>query len=82
MEAATTGASRLRAGFPRRWIVGDKTGTGDHGTANDVAFAIPGDRYSGLVIASYLTETTCSDAERDAAHADVARLVAANVGTP
>ena len=28
---------RLRAGLPPGWRVGDKTGSGDHGTANVVA---------------------------------------------
>ena len=37
--ANTTGDHRLRAGLPSDWIVGDKTGTGENGTANDVAIA-------------------------------------------
>ena len=32
----TTGDRRIRAGVPSGWAVGDKTGTGDRGTANDV----------------------------------------------
>jgi beta-lactamase class A len=75
LEATTTGARRLRAGFPRAWIAGDKTGTGDRGTANDVAFAIPAGASPVFTLASYLTNTTCSDDERDAAHAAVARIV-------
>jgi beta-lactamase class A len=35
--ANTTGDTRLRAGLPKGWRVGDKTGTGDHRTQNDVA---------------------------------------------
>jgi beta-lactamase class A len=75
LEATTTGSARLRAGFPRAWIAGDKTGTGDRGTANDVAFAIPGGGGAAFTLACYLTTTTCSDDDRDAAHAAVARLV-------
>jgi beta-lactamase class A len=69
-----TGKARLRAGFPAGWRVGDKTGTGDNGTANDVATAwAPG---GPILIACYLTEATrASDAARDAVHADVARIV-------
>ncbi|MBN2971219.1 serine hydrolase [Roseomonas aeriglobus] len=37
LVANTTGATRLRAGVPRRWRVGDKTGSGENGTYNDVA---------------------------------------------
>jgi beta-lactamase class A len=35
--ANKTGDARLRAGLPKGWRVGDKTGTGGHGTTNDVA---------------------------------------------
>ncbi|MFC8448849.1 class A beta-lactamase [Kitasatospora sp. NPDC057223] len=37
--ANTTGAARLRAGLPEGWALADKTGTGDHGTTNDVGIA-------------------------------------------
>ncbi|GAB7144916.1 class A beta-lactamase [Mycobacterium riyadhense] len=37
MARNTTGAKRIRAGFPADWKVIDKTGTGDYGRANDVA---------------------------------------------
>jgi beta-lactamase class A len=37
MARSTTGAKRIRAGFPADWKVVDKTGTGDYGRANDVA---------------------------------------------
>jgi beta-lactamase class A len=37
MSRSTTGAKRIRAGFPPDWKVVDKTGTGDYGRANDVA---------------------------------------------
>jgi beta-lactamase class A len=69
-----TGLTRLRAGFPAGWRVGDKTGTGVNGTANDVAVAWgPG---GPILIACYLTEAaSASDAGRDAVHAQVARIV-------
>ena len=75
LVAGQTGGARLRAGLPASWRVGDKTGTGNHGTANDIAVAwTPG---GPIVIASYLTGADrASDAERDSAHADVARIVA------
>jgi beta-lactamase class A len=34
--ASKTGDARLRAGVPNTWQVGDKTGSGERGTANDV----------------------------------------------
>jgi beta-lactamase class A len=75
MVAAQTGLSRLRAGLPPGWQVGDKTGSGDHGTSNDIAVAwAPA---GPIVIACYLTGAdAATSAARDAAIADVGRLVA------
>ncbi len=76
MLACQTGLTRLRAGLPKDWAVADKTGTGEHGTANDIAviWAPKG----AIVVACYLTETDGAKPEaRDAAIADVGRLVAA-----
>ncbi len=39
--ASKTGTKRIRAGLPSDWRVGDKTGGGDNGTANDIAVAWP-----------------------------------------
>ena len=39
-----TGDTRLRAGVPADWIVGDKTGTGGRGTNNDVGIFWPPNR--------------------------------------
>lgn len=36
MERNTTGGRRIRAGVPAGWVVADKTGSGDHATANDI----------------------------------------------
>jgi beta-lactamase class A len=69
-----TGKTRLRAGFPAGWRVGDKTGTGVNGTANDVAVAwAPG---GPILVACYLTQTArASDTARDTVHAEVAQIV-------
>ena len=76
MLACQTGLTRLRAGLPTDWAVADKTGTGDHGTANDIAVTWAPE--GAIVVACYLTETDGVKPEaRDAAIADVARLVAA-----
>ena len=50
--ASKTGARRLRAGLPADWRVGDKTGTGNNGTANDIAIALPPGR-PPILIAAY-----------------------------
>ncbi len=76
MLASKTGATRLRAGLPRRWRVGHKTGTGQ-GTANDIAIVWPG-RRKPVLIASYLTDAWGDDELRNAVLADVARTLAAH----
>lgn len=74
MMANTTGDARLRAGLPRGWRIGDKTGTGDRGTSNDVAIAWPDGR-GPVIISVYLTGSPASPAERDAAIAAVGQAV-------
>ncbi len=37
----TTGDARIRAGVPKGWLVGDKTGTGDYGVTNDIGIIWP-----------------------------------------
>ena len=74
LTGCKTGQTRLRAGFPASWHVGDKTGTGVNGTANDVAIAwAPG---GPILIACYLTQAArATAAARDGVHAEVARMV-------
>jgi beta-lactamase class A len=76
LERNTTGAERLRAGFPTTWRVGDKTGTGSNGSTNDVAVVWPGSD-SPALIAAFLTQTRAAAADRNAALAQVGRLAAA-----
>jgi beta-lactamase class A len=56
MRESTTGLTRLRAGIPRSWIAGDKTGTGPDGPTNDIAIAWPPGR-PPLLIAVYFERT-------------------------
>lgn len=74
--ASTTGAARLRAGLPSSWRIGDKTGSGDNGSANDIAICWPSNR-APILIASYFTDSRASDADRSAALAEVGRIAAA-----
>ncbi len=50
----TTGATRIRAGVPADWKVGDKTGAGSYGTVNDIGVLWP-PAGAPLVMAVYLT---------------------------
>ena len=79
MIATKTGDKRLRAGLPKGWRVGDKTGTGPHATCNDVAIAWPPGR-SPVLIAAYLTGGSATDDAREAALAEVARVVVQGLG--
>jgi beta-lactamase class A len=73
-----TGNSRLRAGVPAGWRVGDKTGSGAHGTHNDIGVIWPTGRKPVLVTA-YLTGTNEPLSTRERTLADVGRLVASLV---
>jgi len=79
LQGNRTGDHRIRAGLPKGWRVGDKTGTGERGTANDVAFVWPPGR-GPIIVTAYLTATTAAAGERDEALAEVGRLTASIVG--
>src|SRR4051812_41374237 len=74
-----TGGAKLRAGLPAEWRIGDKTGSGERGSSNDVAVIWPGGR-APVIVSSYLTETTAGDDKRNAVHAAVGRAVAGALG--
>jgi len=78
LAANETGGARIRARLPKDWGVGDKTGTGDHGTANDVAILWPPGR-GPILVAVYLTGTAGNAARSNAAIADVGALVVESV---
>jgi beta-lactamase class A len=73
------GDHRLRAGVGRDWTVGDKTGTGANGTANDIGVLWPPNR-APILVTVYLTQSTVSDAAREAVIADVGGLIAGRAG--
>jgi beta-lactamase class A len=73
LRRCDTGTSRIRAGVPPGWTVGDKTGTTDSG-GNDVAILWP-PHGAPIVLAVYFAEVHASDAARDAAIAAVARII-------
>lgn len=74
LAANTTGGKRLRAGLPAAWRVGDKTGSGEQGTANDVAVIWPPDR-APVIVTAYLTGATASADRQNAVIAAVGRAV-------
>jgi beta-lactamase class A len=73
-----TDATRLRAGLPSTWRSGGKTGSGDHGTTNEVAIAWPPHR-PPIIIAAYYTGSPADGDQRDATLAAIARIVSARL---
>jgi beta-lactamase class A len=74
MVASQTGGKRIRAGLPPDWRAGDKTGTGENATANDVAIIYPPNR-APVLVAIYYTGSTASREEQNALHAKIARTI-------
>jgi beta-lactamase class A len=71
-----TGAKRLRAGLPQAWRVGDKTGSGERGSTNDIAVIWPPDR-GPIVVVAYYTGSQAAEEARSTVLAEVGRIVAA-----
>lgn len=71
-----TGDDLIRAGLPKDWKVGDKTGRGGNGATNDAAVIRPPDK-APVFLAIYLVGSTASPKARQSAIAEVARVVAA-----
>jgi beta-lactamase class A len=78
LAANQTGGSRLRAKLPQDWGVGDKTGTGERGTANDIAILWPPGG-GPVLVTVYLTETDGDATRSNAAIANVGALVAESI---
>ncbi|MFK0148494.1 class A beta-lactamase [Streptomyces griseus] len=60
----TTGGELIRAGVPKGWTVGDKTGAGStYGTRNDIAVVWPPD--AAPLVLAVLSNRTTADADHD-----------------
>jgi beta-lactamase class A len=79
MFGNTTGDARLKAGFDKNWLIGDKTGTGPHGAVNDIAIVYPRGM-PPFVIAVFYTGSSASAEVKNKVIADVASLVAVSLG--
>ena len=77
----TTGAKRIRAAVPADWQVGDKTGSGEYGTANDIALLWPPKR-KPIVLTIYHTQSTVDAKRRDDVIAATARIVISDWNLP
>jgi beta-lactamase class A len=70
-----TGDARMRAHLPAGWRVGDKTGSGERGTTNDVGVIWPA-QGAPIVVAIYLTETPAHPNVRNGTHAAIGAAIA------
>jgi len=75
LTASKTGVDRVRAGLPRSWNGGDKSGTGANGAVNDIVITYPPGRRP-IFIAVYMSESKLTVPELNAAHAEIGRIVA------
>jgi beta-lactamase class A len=73
------GAKRIGAALPAGWRYGDKTGTGDYGTANDLALVWPPSR-PPVVVGIYHTQNEQDAKARDDVIAAAARIVVGAIG--
>jgi len=74
MLACKTADHRIRAGLPKGWKCGNKTGTGENGSTNDIAIIFP-PRRKPIFMTVYYTESKADLPQREAVIADVARIV-------
>lgn len=76
--ANKTSDKRIRAKLPKDWRVGDKTGSGEHGSTNDIAILWPPGR-GPILVSVYLTNTSADPTRRDGAIADIGMLIASSL---
>ncbi|GAA3171046.1 MULTISPECIES: class A beta-lactamase [Streptomyces] len=76
LRTNTTGDTLIRAGVPKSWVVGDKTGMGsNYGTRNDIAVLWP--ERSAPIVVSILSSRDAADATpEDKVIAEAASVVA------
>jgi beta-lactamase class A len=79
LAASTTGSAMLRAGLPKDWKTGDKTGRyaqGAYNAAIDLAIVTPPGR-KPILIAAFTMNSRGDDAAHQAVLADIGRIAAA-----
>ena len=69
-----TGGLMIRAGVPKTWTLGDKTGRCANGETNDVAIIRPSGR-APILVAVYSIGSTSSADDRAAIIAEAARVI-------
>jgi beta-lactamase class A len=70
----------LHAGLPNGWQVGDKSGSGEHGTRNDVGIIVPPEA-APIVAAVYYTGSAEPLSAREQVIAEAGRIITQSLGT-
>ncbi|OTA20082.1 Beta-lactamase [Xenorhabdus beddingii] len=79
LKGNTTGGASIRAGVPKDWVVGDKTGRCNYGTTNDIAVIWPTKNRSPWVLVTYFTQPNNQNASaRPDVLAEAARIMIQN----
>ena len=74
LQKNKTGAARIRAGVPKTWLVGDKTGTGAYGTTNDIGIIYP-PGCKPIVVTIYFTQGIKDAKPREEVIASATRML-------
>ncbi|WP_026313880.1 class A beta-lactamase [Actinomadura flavalba] len=83
LKATVTGDKRIRAGLPKTWTVGDKTGTGgasNHGTANDLAIVWPPGATAPIILSIFTNRTADNTPAEEKVIASTATALARALG--
>ena len=74
LKDTKTGTARIRAGVPRNWQVGNRSGTGPYGITNDVALLWPPEGEPYVLALYYMQEDPQADIKEELL-AEVAQLL-------
>ncbi len=75
LTGCVTGFDRLRAGLPRGWVVGDKTGNNGKDAAGDIAIAWP-DPETPVLVCAYTRGGRPTDSQYDVLFSAIGRMAA------
>ncbi len=78
LDSKITG-NLLHAGLPNGWRVGDKSGSGEHGTRNDIGIILPPGA-APIVAAVYYTGSVEPRSSREQVIAEAGRIIAHSLG--
>lgn len=76
----TTGDRRLRAGLPKDWTIGEKTGTSGRGEAGDIGFMRPAEGHT-ILASVYIAEGKVPTKELEPVFAEVGKLITGMAGS-